>query len=62
MKTTTSDLLFKMYDIMVTNDPGQPLLITACRHLRELGYECEEPVSAAGDRRFTTPGRIIDDE
>lgn len=56
MKTTTSDLLKRLYDIAITNDPKQTCLITICRHLRELGYQdVEEPENAPGDLRFAKP-------
>lgn len=52
MKSTTSDLLMRMYENAIINDPGQPVLITVCRHLRELGYHPEEPTQSRGDQRF----------
>lgn len=58
MKTTISDLLKRMYDIALCNDPGQEILVTVHRHLKSLGYEVEFPSQSRGDQRFAEPDTV----
>lgn len=53
MRTVTSDLLKRMYDIALCNDPGQEVLATVCHHLSGLGYVMETPNRSSGNHEFT---------